>query len=297
MLETPEGALLFLQRKEGYLDRRRSPPPSAARASPSTAPGRDDPARTTSTGWPATWATWRSWSTSLTTAAVAVASPTIVCCLPAVGVNGHGGAQGIGSLTASDDRVGVPRVLVSRARARGAWTASDAIARAGVPARAGGYGHVFAFAGGDAFAVETTGTQLAVLDGPGAAHEPLPRSRARRRSAPRRRRAASRGSTRLEPAARGARAADASRSVMDILRDHGSSPQAICLHPDPEEGDEASAVDVLDGRRPRGGPDVGRARQPVRERVRGGGPHRRPAPLSRRRDRRWHGRPRCCTNA
>ena len=30
--------------------------------------------------------------------------------------------------------------------------------------------------------------------------------------------------------------------VMDILRDHGSSPQAICLHPDPAEGDEASAV-------------------------------------------------------
>jgi isopenicillin-N N-acyltransferase-like protein len=29
---------------------------------------------------------------------------------------------------------------------------------------------------------------------------------------------------------------------MDILRDHGSSPQSICLHPDPEEGDEASAV-------------------------------------------------------
>jgi hypothetical protein len=29
---------------------------------------------------------------------------------------------------------------------------------------------------------------------------------------------------------------------MDILRDHGSSPQAICLHPEPSEGDEASAV-------------------------------------------------------
>jgi hypothetical protein len=29
---------------------------------------------------------------------------------------------------------------------------------------------------------------------------------------------------------------------MDVLRDHGSSPQAICLHPDPAEGDEASAV-------------------------------------------------------
>jgi hypothetical protein len=29
---------------------------------------------------------------------------------------------------------------------------------------------------------------------------------------------------------------------MEILKDHGSSPQAICLHPDPAEGDEASAV-------------------------------------------------------
>ena len=27
-----------------------------------------------------------------------------------------------------------------------------------------------------------------------------------------------------------------------MLRDHGSSPQAVCLHPDPAEGDEASAV-------------------------------------------------------
>jgi hypothetical protein len=30
--------------------------------------------------------------------------------------------------------------------------------------------------------------------------------------------------------------------LMEILRDHGSSPQAVCMHPDPEEGDEASAV-------------------------------------------------------
>ena len=28
---------------------------------------------------------------------------------------------------------------------------------------------------------------------------------------------------------------------MEIMRDHGSAPQAICLHPDPDEGDEASA--------------------------------------------------------
>jgi hypothetical protein len=29
---------------------------------------------------------------------------------------------------------------------------------------------------------------------------------------------------------------------MDILRDHGSTPQAICLHPEEDEGEEASAV-------------------------------------------------------
>ena len=30
--------------------------------------------------------------------------------------------------------------------------------------------------------------------------------------------------------------------VMAIMRDHESSPQAICLHPDPAEGEDASAV-------------------------------------------------------
>ena len=39
---------------------------------------------------------------------VPVASPTIVCCLPAVGMNAHGGAQGIGSLTAVRRRRGGP---------------------------------------------------------------------------------------------------------------------------------------------------------------------------------------------
>jgi hypothetical protein len=30
--------------------------------------------------------------------------------------------------------------------------------------------------------------------------------------------------------------------VMQILRDHGSDPQSICQHADPDEGDEADAV-------------------------------------------------------
>ena len=51
---------------------------------------------------------------------------------------------------------------------------------------------------------------------------------------------------------------------MEIMRDHDSSPQAICLHPDPDEGDEASAClfsMVADVERR---PDVGRRGQPLR---------------------------------
>ena len=38
---------------------------------------------------------------------VAIASPTLAACLPAVGMNAHGAAQGIHSLTARDDGVGI----------------------------------------------------------------------------------------------------------------------------------------------------------------------------------------------
>ncbi len=96
---------------------------------------------------------------------VPVVSPTVVCCLPAVGLNAHGAGQGIGSLTASDDGVGVPRVLVSRSSLE-ARSRADAVARAAMPGRAGGYGHVYAFPD-DAFTVETTGRRHRVLDGDG----------------------------------------------------------------------------------------------------------------------------------
>lgn len=42
-------------------------------------------------------------------------SPTCAGFLPAVGMNSSGFAQGVDSLTATDDRIGIPRVLVSRA--------------------------------------------------------------------------------------------------------------------------------------------------------------------------------------
>jgi len=237
MLETPEGALRFLQRKEGYLA---PPKPPGERCSSFTVTLPESTILAHNEHWLAG---------DLGNVAVVldvpddrpvrVASPTVVCCLPSVGVNSHGAAQGIGSLTASDDRLGVPRVLVSR-HSLEAMDRGDAIARAGLPTRAGGYGHSFAFAGGDAFAVETTATRLAVLDGP-AIHtnhyldpelaalgpEPSEGSLARR----------ARLDQLLEE-----RAPKTVPEVMDILRDHGSTPQAICLHPDLDEGDEASAL-------------------------------------------------------
>jgi hypothetical protein len=96
-----------------------------------------------------------------------VASPTVACCLPATGMNAHGLAQGIDSLTAPDDRAGIPRVFVSRHSLDAAGRA-DAIRRAGLTGRAGGYAHAFAVRGGGTFALETTADRLAVLEGPGA---------------------------------------------------------------------------------------------------------------------------------
>jgi isopenicillin-N N-acyltransferase-like protein len=96
----------------------------------------------------------------------AVVSPTVASILPAVGVNAHGAAQGIDSLTALDDGPGVPRVLVSR-HVLAAADEEDVVRRAGIPGRAGGYAHVFAFRGGRTLTVETTAERLAVLEGPG----------------------------------------------------------------------------------------------------------------------------------
>ncbi|MGZ6545017.1 MAG: C45 family autoproteolytic acyltransferase/hydrolase [Actinomycetota bacterium] len=169
---------------------------------------------------------------------VPIASPTIVGCLPAVGLNAHGAGQGVDSVTAFDDGVGVPRVLVSRS-SLDARDRADAVARAAMPGRAGGYGFVFGFAD-DACTVETTGRRHRVLDGAGphtnhyldpelAELAPPPPEGSVARLERLRELLAERRPTTPE-------------DLMDLLRDHGSAPQAVCLHPDPTEGEEASAV-------------------------------------------------------
>ncbi len=169
----------------------------------------------------------------------AVVSPTLAACLPAVGMNSHGGAQGIHSLTARDERVGVPRVLVSR-HALESSDRPDAIRRAGLAGRAGGYAHLFAFPGGDALTIETSATRLAVLEGPGphTNHYITPEF-ADVRDEP------GAGSVaRLERLAEllEQRPPSTPEEAMDILQDHDSSPQAICKHPGPSDPEESTIV-------------------------------------------------------
>ena len=169
-----------------------------------------------------------------------IASPTVVCCLPAVGMNELGGTQAIQSLVANDDGAGIPRVLVSR-HTLSSSDRLDAVRRAGVPGRAGGYGHMFAFEGGDTFMIETTSQRSSVLEGPGphtnhyldpelATLAPTPSAGSQARY--------DRLITLLEE-----RRPATPPEVMDVLRDHRSSPFPICVHPpEDRDGDEAEAV-------------------------------------------------------
>jgi isopenicillin-N N-acyltransferase like protein len=169
----------------------------------------------------------------------AFASPTIACCLPAVGMNANGFAQGVMSLQADDERVGVPRVFQSRA-SLDSRDPADAVRRATLEGRAGGYGYLFAGAGGRTVCLETSATDHAVVPDASAhanhyldpalaaaAPEPFPGSVGR----------LERARTLLEQ-----RAPAAPDHPMSVLRDHEGMPQAICLHPDPARDGEGSAI-------------------------------------------------------
>ena len=170
----------------------------------------------------------------------ALVSPTLACCLPAVGMNEYRVAQGIQSLVANDDGVGIPRVLVSR-HALVASSPADALRRATLPGRAGGYGHSFAFASGSAMNVETSATRYAVNGLPGShtnhytdpeladrAPPPSPGSLARL--------------ARLQALVE-ERSPATPAAIGEILADHGGDgPQAICEHGTEDPADEASAI-------------------------------------------------------
>jgi isopenicillin-N N-acyltransferase-like protein len=93
-----------------------------------------------------------------------VVSPTVAACVPVVGLNGHGGAFGVDSLVADDDRDGIPRVLAAR-EVLDARDPDDLLRRARLAGRAGGYGTVSAFPGGRIVVVEQSAARAEVVDG------------------------------------------------------------------------------------------------------------------------------------
>ncbi len=91
-----------------------------------------------------------------------VLAPVVAGTLPLVGINGFGVAVGAMSLSARDERIGIPRALVAR-DVLDARDAADATARATRPGRAGGYTYQLAFPDGESRVVETTATRDAVM--------------------------------------------------------------------------------------------------------------------------------------
>jgi isopenicillin-N N-acyltransferase-like protein len=153
--------------------------------------------------------------------------PTCVGFLPAVGLSSAGFAQGIDSLYASDDRIGIPRVVVSR-RALGSRSVEDAVAAACMPGRAGGYAHTLASTSGTVV-VETTASTQTVMrntaahtnhylsDPPAGTPPPSQGSESRLH----------RAFELLEQAP--------PHNLEDcaaLLSDHNGTPQSICLHGD-----------------------------------------------------------------
>ena len=169
---------------------------------------------------------------------VAVVSPVVASGVPLVGMNATGTSLGAMSLTAADERPGVPRMFVAR-KALDARDRDEAWATVTMPERAGGYTYCYAFADGKTALFETTGTTAAdlretthsnhAIDGTVATVCPTGSEGSRSRLARMRELTAGRDAWTVPDACA-------------LLGDHGADGQDICVHPDPPEDPEASAI-------------------------------------------------------
>ena len=168
---------------------------------------------------------------------VATITPVSVGTLPLVGMNAHGGALGLMSLSGSDERVGIPRALLGRDGIEAVDTA-DAIRRAKRQPRAGGYTYAYAFKGGDSLLLEVTATEHAVVEGVVHTNHALgdETARAAAQSSPSSHSRYDRACSLMDEAPQ------TPQEVMQLLSDHGADGQDICVHPDPGDGEEGSAI-------------------------------------------------------
>ncbi len=84
--------------------------------------------------------------------------------LPNVGFNAHGIAQLIDSVYPTDSRIGIPRLVVSRA-VLAARRISGAIGRALVPHRAAGYNHLLVHDSGEMYSIEISARRFEIHHG------------------------------------------------------------------------------------------------------------------------------------
>lgn len=84
--------------------------------------------------------------------------------LPNVGFNSAGLAQCCDSVYPTDSRIGIPRVVVSRA-VLGSRTPAEAIRHMLIPHRAAGYNHLLVHESGEIYSVEVSARQFALLYG------------------------------------------------------------------------------------------------------------------------------------
>jgi hypothetical protein len=170
---------------------------------------------------------------------VAVVAPVVASGLPLVGMNATGTALGAMSLTAGDERAGVPRMFVAR-RALDARDRAEAWRTVTMPERAGGYTWCYAFADGDTAIFETTATTAATLP-EATTHSNHALDEGVAALCP----AGSEGS-RSRLARMRALTSDrqtwTTAEACALLSDHGAEGQDICVHPDPSDGPEASAI-------------------------------------------------------
>ena len=84
--------------------------------------------------------------------------------LPNIGLNAAGIAQACDSVYPNDSRIGIPRIVASRA-VLGSTTPADAIRHMVVPHRAAGYNHLLAHESGELYNVEVSARRFAILYG------------------------------------------------------------------------------------------------------------------------------------
>ncbi len=170
----------------------------------------------------------------------AVLAPVVAGTLPLVGMNEHGAAFGTMSLSATDERAGIPRALVARGLLEAA-DRDDALRLAAPDGRAGGYSYLCVFPGGDVCVIETTATTAALLDIAVHTNHALDPAVAVATCEP-----SSGSRSRLSRAQELAPQTDATvEGLTALLADHGAGDtdgQDICVHPDPALADEGSTI-------------------------------------------------------